>query len=127
MQNKQEDKKVKVETKRIRARNLHQAFTEVVETFNSSQGWALVKATQMGMGVDVYLERSALQGNEKQSEDVKPTEKVKVVSDVKTEENTLEKTEKDTAPEKQSEDKVDDTANSKPKTTAKRTTNRAKK
>lgn len=124
MQKKQEDKKVPVQTKRIRARNLHQAFTEVVETFNSSQGWALVKATQMGMGVDVYLERSALQGGEKQYEDVKPTEKAKVVSDVKTEEKVSEK---DTAPEKQSEDKVADTADGKPKTAAKRTTSRANK
>lgn len=124
----QEDKKVPVQTKRIRARNLHQAFTEVVETFNSSQGWALVKATQMGMGVDVYLERSALQGNEKQSNDVKPTEKDKVVSDVKTEERASEKdTATQEAPEKQSEGKVDDTADNKPKALAKRTTSRAKK
>lgn len=111
MQNTQEDKKVKVETKRIRGRNIHDTLTQIIEKYNASEGWALVKASQMGLGVDVYLERS-----EKQS--------TKVVSDVKTEEKV---TEKDTAPEKQSEDKVDDSDDSKPKTTAKRTTSRAKK
>lgn len=119
MQNKQEDKKVKVETKRIRGRNIHDTLTQIIEKYNGSEGWALVKASQMGLGVDVYLERS-----EKQSEDDKPNKAAKVVSDVKTEEKIVEK---DTAPEKQSEDKVDDSADSKSKTTAKRTTSRAKK
>lgn len=122
MQNKQEDKKVKVETKRIRGRNLHDTITQIIEKYNGSEGWALVKASQMGLGVDVYLERS-----EKQAEDEKPvetTQKAKVVSDVKTEEKV---TEEGTAPEKQSEDKTDDSSDSKPKTTAKRTTGRAKK
>lgn len=123
MQNKQEDKKVKAEQVKVNGRNVHEVITQIVEKFNSSNGWAVKKVNmKMLNNLEVYLERS-----EKQAEDDKPvetTQKAKAVSDVKTEEKV---TEKDTAPEKQSEDKVDDSADSKPKTTAKRTTSRAKK
>ena len=111
MQNNKEDKKVKVETKRIRGRNLHDTLSQIIEKYNSSEGWALVKANQMGMGVDAYLERSEKQSN-------------KVEANVKTEEKIVEE---NTSPEKQSEDKADDSGDSKPKTTTKRTTSRAKK
>lgn len=116
----QEDKKVKVEKVKVNGRNVHEVITQIVEKFNSSNGWAVKKVNmKMLNNLEVYLERS-----EKQAEDDKPNKAAEVVSDVKTEEKV---TEKDTAPEKQSEDKVDDSDDSKPKATAKRTTSRTKK
>ena len=58
----------KVETKRIRARNSYDAINQIVETFNSSQGWALKKVSMIGMNIDVVVERSSLQGDNKAKE-----------------------------------------------------------
>lgn len=58
----------KVETKRIRARNSYDAVNQIVETFNSSQGWALKKVSMIGMNIDIVVERSSLQGDNKAKE-----------------------------------------------------------
>ena len=58
----------KVETKRIRARNSYDTINQIVETFNSSQGWALKKVSMIGMNIDVVVERSSLQGDNKAKE-----------------------------------------------------------
>lgn len=84
MTDKQTDK-VKVETKRIRGRNLHDTITQLLELTSDSQGWAVTKATMLGMGADVYLERS-----EKQSKDTTVAKTTKVETDVKAKEEVVE-------------------------------------
>ena len=84
MTDKQTDK-VKVETKRIRSRNLHDLVTQILELANTSEGWAVTKATMLGMGADVYLERS-----EKQSNNATETKTTKVETDVKAKEEVVE-------------------------------------
>lgn len=86
MTDKQTDKvKVKVETKRIRGRNIHDLITQVLELANTNEGWAVTKATMLGMGADVYLERS-----EKQSNNTTDAKTTKVEDDVKAKEEVVE-------------------------------------
>lgn len=117
MTDKQTDK-VKVETKRIRGRNLHDTITQVLELANTSGGWAVTKATMLGMGADVYLERS-----EKQSSDVTDTKTTKVETDVKAKEEVVEA---DKPSEKSDEVAVVEEAEGKPKQT-RSTRSRSKK
>lgn len=48
----------KVETKRIRSRNSYDTINQIIDTFNSSNGWALKKVNMIGMNIDVVVERS---------------------------------------------------------------------
>lgn len=87
MTDKQTDK-VKVQTKRVRGRNLYDAISQVLELANTAEGWAVTKANMLGMGADVYLERS-----EKQSKDTTDTtdaKTTKVETDVKAKEEVVE-------------------------------------
>ena len=102
----------KVEKKRLRGRNSHETINQIVETFNSSNGWALKRVNMIGMNVEVYLERSADQNND-----------TKGVSNAK---QSKEETSKENEPQKESKEvvvDVDDTkskADSSAKPTAKR-------
>ena len=58
----------KVEVKRIRSRNSYDTINQIIETYNSSQGWALKKVNMIGMNIDVVVERSSLQGDNKAKE-----------------------------------------------------------
>lgn len=58
----------KVEQKRLRGRNSHEVINQIVESFNASEGWALKRVNMIGMNVEVYLERSSLQGDNKSKE-----------------------------------------------------------
>lgn len=62
--NKSESKEVsKVEVKRIRSRNSYDTINQIIETFNSSNGWALKKVNMIGMNIDAVVERSVDQNN----------------------------------------------------------------
>jgi hypothetical protein len=52
----------KVEKKHIRGRNLHTVIQEIVNEYNSSNGWALVRVTPTLLNIEVHLERSVNQG-----------------------------------------------------------------
>lgn len=58
----------KVEVKRIRSRNSYDTINQIIESFNSSNGWALKKVNMIGMNIDVVVERSSLQGDKKAKE-----------------------------------------------------------
>ena len=49
----------KVEVKRLRGRNSYDVINQIMESYNSSQGWALKKVSMIGMNIDVVVERSA--------------------------------------------------------------------
>lgn len=66
-----------VETKRIRDKNVYGVINQIVEEYNASNGWKLVKAVPFGINLEVYVERSAKQGesNEKKVQATKETPK----------------------------------------------------
>ena len=57
-------KKSMLEQKRLRGRNVFDVVNQVVERYNSSEGWALVKVVPNLTNLDVYLERSTTQNTD---------------------------------------------------------------
>lgn len=47
-----------VEQFRVRGRNFDDVVRQLVETYNSSEGWAVVKVVPSVITMDVYLERN---------------------------------------------------------------------
>ena len=74
--------KVPVEQKRIRGANVHSVISQIVEEYNSSNGWSLAKVVPMGvLSLDVYLERSSKQNPDLVDKlEVKPEVKAKTVA-----------------------------------------------
>ena len=68
----------KVEVKRIRSRNSYDTINQIIETYNSSEGWALKKVSMIGMNIDVVVERSV-----DQAPKVEKTPDTKEVSNAK--------------------------------------------
>ena len=100
----------KVEQKRLRGRNSHEVINQIVENFNSSNGWALKRVNMIGMNVEVYLERSSLQGDNKAKEtsSVKQVkEEVAKTSEPQTESKEVVVDVEDTDVEKESPTKPD--------------------
>lgn len=58
----------KVEVKRLRGRNTYDVINQIMEGYNKSEGWALKKVSMIGMNIDVVVERSSLQGDNKAKE-----------------------------------------------------------
>lgn len=58
----------KVEVKRLRGRNSYDVINQIMESYNKSEGWALKKVNMIGMNIDVVVERSSLQGDNKAKE-----------------------------------------------------------
>lgn len=56
-----EEVKSKVEVKRIRESNMHRAAQQLVDTYNASNGWALVRVVPLGINAEFILERSVKQ------------------------------------------------------------------
>lgn len=106
----------KVEVKRIRSRNSYDTINQIIEKYNSSQGWALKKVNMIGMNIDVVVERSSLQGDNKTNE----TQSVKQVKE------EVAKTSEAQAESKEVVDDVDDTKEVKPDGNVKPTTKRGR-
>lgn len=85
MTDKQTDK-VKVEQVKVSGKNAYSVITQIVDKFNSSNGWAVKKVNmKMVNNLEVYLERS-----EKQSKDTTDAKTTKVEVDVKAKEEVVE-------------------------------------
>ena len=85
MTDKQTDK-VKVEQVKVSGKNAYSVITQIVEKFNSSNGWAVKKVNmKMVNNLEVYLERS-----EKQSDNTTGAKTAKVETDVKAKEEVVE-------------------------------------
>lgn len=75
--NKEVNQTSKVEVKRIRSRNTYDSINQIIETFNSSNGWALKKVSMLGMNIDIVVERSVDQAsNSDKATDTKPVKDV---------------------------------------------------
>ena len=57
-----------LETFQLRGKNYDDVVRRLVETYNSSQGWAVVRVVNRLTSLDVILERNSEQGKETQKE-----------------------------------------------------------
>lgn len=62
---------------RVRGRNFDDVVRQLVEKYNSSEGWAVVKVVPSVITMDVYLERN--KGQSKESSNAKKTAKAQEV------------------------------------------------
>lgn len=67
-----------VEQVRVRGRNFDDVVRQLVETYNSSEGWAVVKVVPSVITMDVYLER-----NEEQAKGASSAKKTTKAQEVK--------------------------------------------
>ena len=65
------ENKGKLEQFHLRGRNYDAVVRQLVEKYNASAGWAVVRVVPTILSLDVYLERNAEQGNGKAA--AKPT------------------------------------------------------
>ena len=56
------------ETFQLRGRNYDDVVRQLISTYNSSQGWSLVRVVNRLTSLDVILERNSEQGKETQKE-----------------------------------------------------------
>ena len=63
-----------LETFQLRGRNYDDVVRQLISTYNSSQGWSLVRVVNRLTSLDVILERNSEQGGKVSKET--PTEKV---------------------------------------------------
>lgn len=66
---KEENVKGLVERKMVRGRNVFDVVNQIVEKYNSSNGWALTKVVPNLLNLDVHLERSTKQALETVEQD----------------------------------------------------------
>lgn len=93
-----------VEKHRIRARNSFETVSQIVNEYNSSNGWQVTKVIPSPLNLDVYLERSSKQGASSEPKSTSPDVTNKEVSvekpSAKEEVKVTETTKKPTAPRK---------------------------
>lgn len=65
------ENKGKIEQVRVNGRNYDAVVRQLVEKYNASEGWAVVRVVPSILSLDVYLERNAEQGKGKAA--AKPT------------------------------------------------------
>ena len=65
-----------LETFQLRGRNYDEVVRLLISTYNSSQGWSLVRVVNRLTSLDVILERNSEQGVTKDTSKATPTEKV---------------------------------------------------
>lgn len=65
------ENKGKLEQFHLRGRNYDSVVRQLVEKYNASEGWAVVRVVPSILSLDVYLERNAEQGSSKEA--AKPT------------------------------------------------------
>ena len=61
------ENKGKLEQFHLRGRNYDTVVRQLVEKYNASEGWAVVRVVPSILSLDVYLERNAEQGKGKSS------------------------------------------------------------
>ena len=62
------ENKGKLEQFHLRGRNYDAVVRQLVEKYNASEGWAVVRVVPSILSIDVYLERNAEQGGGKATE-----------------------------------------------------------
>lgn len=98
----------KVQSVRVRGRNVQDVVTQLVDSYNSSEGWAVKKVVNSFNNLEVYLERNAKQAVDKNSS-TSNTPKAEV-KDVKAETSESPEKVKTTISEKSANTKAKKTA-----------------
>ena len=79
------ENKGKLEQFHLRGRNYDAVVRQLVEKYNASEGWAVVRVVPSILSIDVYLERNAEQGTGKSAnKTVEPKVSPKVAANVAT-------------------------------------------
>ena len=77
------ENKGKLEQYHLRGRNYDAVVRQLVEKYNASEGWAVVRVVPSILSIDVYLERNAEQGTGKAAnKTVEPKVETKAKVDV---------------------------------------------
>ena len=91
------ENKGKLEQFHLRGRNYDAVVRQLVEKYNASEGWAVVRVVPSILSLDVYLERNAEQGISKVAD--KPAEP-KVETKAKVDVEVVDEKEKQTVAKK---------------------------
>lgn len=91
------ENKGKLEQFHLRGRNYDSVVRQLVEKYNASEGWAVVRVVPSILSLDVYLERNAEQGISKVA--AKPAEP-KVETKAKVDVEVVDEKEKQTVAKK---------------------------
>ena len=67
------ENKGKLEQFHLRGRNYDSVVRQLVEKYNASEGWAVVRVVPSILSLDVYLERNAEQGDKKGAKSAEAT------------------------------------------------------
>ena len=67
------ENKGKLEQFHLRGRNYDAVVRQLVEKYNASEGWAVVRVVPSILSLDVYLERNAEQGDKKEVKSAEAT------------------------------------------------------
>ena len=74
-----------LETFQLRGRNYDEVVRQLISTYNSSQGWSLVRVVNRLTSLDVILERNSEQGKETQKDTstgtTQPLETKEIIAD----------------------------------------------
>lgn len=90
------ENKGKLEQFHLRGRNYDAVVRQLVEKYNASEGWAVVRVVPSILSLDVYLERNAEQGAKKETTVSKTPVKNNLAEDVSDEKENKEVIEKPT-------------------------------
>ena len=96
------ENKGKLEQFHLRGRNYDAVVRQLVEKYNASEGWAVVRVVPSILSLDVYLERNAEQGNGKATAKPAATKAVepKVETKAKVDVEVVDEEEKQTVAKK---------------------------
>lgn len=98
------ENKGKIEQVRVNGRNYDAVVRQLVEKYNASEGWAVVRVVPSILSLDVYLERNAEQGISKvaaKPDATKPDEpKVETKAKAKVDVEVVDEKEKQTVAKK---------------------------
>lgn len=96
------ENKGKIEQVRVNGRNYDAVVRQLVEKYNASEGWAVVRVVPSILSLDVYLERNAEQGISKvAAKPAKPAEpKVETKAKAKVDVEVVDEKEKQTVAKK---------------------------
>ena len=94
------ENKGKLEQYHLRGRNYDAVVRQLVEKYNASEGWAVVRVVPSILSIDVYLERNAEQGGSKATESKAVEPKVDTNVSPKANEEVVDEKEKPTVTKK---------------------------
>ena len=82
-----------LESYQLRGRNYDEVVRQLISTYNSSQGWSLVRVVNRLTSLDVILERNSEQGKETQKDTstgtTQPLEAKEIVGEASTSEKPV--------------------------------------